>query len=131
MARGLLHESTQPSWYYGTASEHATFYQYQFLDARNVYASMIQTESPYYQPAPSVPNPFQDNLKVLPGDPEFKCTDNACDASYAVRIVNSSDILIHGAGLYSWFSNYDQTCCKSSNFLLIVSPIPPKFVTFY
>lgn len=42
VARGLLVESTAPSWYYGTAVEHATFYQYQFQEASNIVAGMIQ-----------------------------------------------------------------------------------------
>jgi glucan 1,3-beta-glucosidase len=45
VARGMLVESQGPVWLYGTASEHAVLYQYEFYDAANVYASMIQTES--------------------------------------------------------------------------------------
>ena len=42
VARGLLIESVSPSWYYGTSSEHATMYQYQFQEASNIIAGMIQ-----------------------------------------------------------------------------------------
>jgi len=45
-ARGLLVESVEPTWLYGTSSEHAVFYQYNFHRARNIFAGMIQTESP-------------------------------------------------------------------------------------
>lgn len=31
VARGMLMESVKPVWLYGTASEHATFYQYEFF----------------------------------------------------------------------------------------------------
>jgi len=43
-ARGFLIESTEPTWLYGTASEHAVMYQYEFHKARNLMAGMIQTE---------------------------------------------------------------------------------------
>lgn len=43
--RGILIESTKPSWLYGTAFEHSTLYNYQVANARNVYMSSIQTET--------------------------------------------------------------------------------------
>jgi hypothetical protein len=104
-------ESTEPTFLYGTSSEHAVLYQYEFFNAKNVLASMIQTESPYYQPKPSVPSPFENALGDMPGDPEFKCTDEEpCDSSWALRIINSTDIMVHGAGLYSWFNDYTRDC---------------------
>ncbi len=45
VARGLLIESTGPVWLYGTSVEHAVLYQYEFYHAKNVFATMIQTES--------------------------------------------------------------------------------------
>jgi hypothetical protein len=33
-------------WFRGTASEHSVIYQYTLVKARNVYMSMIRTESP-------------------------------------------------------------------------------------
>ncbi|KAJ1327931.1 hypothetical protein MN608_07265 [Microdochium nivale] len=41
---------------HGTASEHAVFYQYNLHGATNIYAGMLQTESPTTQPPP--PNPY-------------------------------------------------------------------------
>ena len=73
VARGLLVESTQPTWLYGTSSEHAVYYQYNFNRARNVFAGMIQTESPYYQPTPKPPSPFTDAVGVMSGDPTYDC----------------------------------------------------------
>ena len=32
-----------------------------------------------------------------------------------MRIVKSSDILVYGAGLYSFFENYGQTCVADQN----------------
>jgi hypothetical protein len=114
VARGLLVESTAPTWLYGTSSEHAVYYQYNFYKARNVFAGMIQTESPYYQPTPHPPAPFEKAVGKFPGDPDYACASPAtlgCDSSWAVRIVNSKDIFIAGAGLYSWFDTYDQSLC--------------------
>ncbi|XWW97896.1 hypothetical protein V2A60_005892 [Cordyceps javanica] len=108
VSRGLLVESQYPVWLYGTSSEHAIMYQYQFYKARHVYASMIQTESPYYQPNPRPPAPI----------PDATCSGRntvGCDASWAIRVVESQDITIHGAGLYSWFDTYTQKCVDKLN----------------
>ncbi|KAI9375354.1 pectate lyase superfamily protein-domain-containing protein [Aspergillus egyptiacus] len=113
VARGLLVESTAPTWLYGTSSEHAVYYQYNFYKARNVFAGLIQTESPYYQPTPNPPAPYENAVGTFSGDPDYTCDSDAlgCDSSWAVRIVNSQDIFIAGAGLYSWFDTYDQSVC--------------------
>ncbi|KAL2137006.1 hypothetical protein VTI74DRAFT_10482 [Chaetomium olivicolor] len=84
---------------YGTAPEHAVYYQYNFHNACNVFAAMIQTESPYYQPTPPPPAPFTKEVDVLPGDPDY----------------NSSNISITGAGLCTWFSTYTQTCIDTQD----------------
>lgn len=43
--RGILIESTKPSWLWGTAFEHNMLYNYQIANAQNVYLSSIQTET--------------------------------------------------------------------------------------
>lgn len=43
--RGVLIESHGPVWMYGTASEHNTLYNYQLVNAENVYMALIQTET--------------------------------------------------------------------------------------
>lgn len=118
VGRGLLVESTNPVWLYGTASEHAVMYQYQFNKARHVYASMIQTESPYYQPNPKPPAPVKDSVGVYNSDPDYTCSGSktvGCDASWALRVIGSNSITIHGAGLYSWFTTYTQECVDTVN----------------
>jgi len=113
-ARGFRIESTNPVWLYGTSSEHSVFYQYQFFKAENVVAGMIQTEQPYYQPTPKPPEPFKDAVGSFNRDPTFPCTDKEpCDEGWAVRVVDSQDITILGAGLYSWFDTYEQECGTS------------------
>jgi hypothetical protein len=119
VARGMLIESKQPVWLYGTASEHATLYQYEFYQSSNVLAAMIQTESPYYQPVPPPPAPFQATLGQFNGDPPvIDCSVKGtigCDASWAVRIIESENITISGAGLYSWFQSYNEACVNTQN----------------
>jgi hypothetical protein len=115
VARGWLIESTNPTWLYGTASEHAIYYQYNFNNAKNIFAGMIQTEAPYFQTNPAPPFPFEGAVGALPGDPSYsKCPSSdeklGCDEAWGVIIRNSSDVSIYGAGLYSWYDNYTQDC---------------------
>ncbi|CAO3660642.1 unnamed protein product [Umbelopsis ramanniana] len=110
--RGILIESTNgPVWMYGTASEHNVFYQYQVASAKNVLMAMIQSETPYYQPAPPAPQPFTVNSAL--SDPTFSnCAagSNTCAMAWGLRVVNSADVYVYGAGLYNFFYNYDQSC---------------------
>jgi glucan 1,3-beta-glucosidase len=113
----------------GTAVEHHTLYQYQFANTQNIYAGFVQTETPYYQPNPSAPTPF--SIESSLNDPPFttSCSGQSgnCNAYYplltqqaahiflganawGLRILSSSNILIYGAGLYSFFDNYSTTC---------------------
>lgn len=113
---GFLIESTGATWLYGTASEHCVFYQYQTLNAANIFMGMIQTESPYYQVAPRAPAPFTPG--VFEADPTFSYCDASstrCAVSWGVRFVNSESIYVYGAGLYSWFSEYSQACVAAEN----------------
>lgn len=112
--RGVLIESSQPMWLYGTASEHSVLYNYQLTNASNVYMSLIQTETPYFQGNPDANTPFTVNANFF--DPSFTdCTGDACARSWGLRVVDSSDVYIYGAGLYSFFDNYDQVCLETES----------------
>ncbi|RWA09231.1 hypothetical protein EKO27_g5882 [Xylaria grammica] len=112
-ARGVLIESQDPVWIYGSGSEHTIMYQYGTYRAKNVYLGHIQTESPYYQPEPVAPMPFNSSIVQFNGDPDFSdCKDKGCKEAWGLRIIDSEDITVHSAGLYSWFDNYGQTCLK-------------------
>ncbi|KAF7353606.1 Exo-beta-1,3-glucanase [Mycena venus] len=102
--RGILSESAGPVWMIGTGSEHHTLYQYSLVGAQNHYMGLIQTETPYYQPTPVAPNPFSVNSAFK--DPSF----SGVTAAWGLTVTSSSNILIFGAGLYSFYSNYAQTC---------------------
>ncbi|KAJ4157125.1 hypothetical protein NW754_008767 [Fusarium falciforme] len=109
-ARGLLVESTEPIWFYGASSEHSAFYQYNFNGARNIFAAMIQSESPYFQPKLQAPSPFNDAVGALPSDPDYNKTAGVAQESWALVMRKSADVLIAGAGLYSWSSSFDEDC---------------------
>jgi len=108
--RGILSESAGPVWMIGTASEHHVLYQYSLSNARNHYMGLIQTESPYYQPSPAPPFPFTSVSKYH--DPTF---DSGLDHSWGLLVQSSSDIIVFGGGLYSWYDNYDQACLTSQD----------------
>lgn len=95
----------------GTSVEHHTLYQYQFSSTKNIFMGQIQTETAYYQPNPPATMPFAYDAMLK--DPNFAsiCANNgnATCNGYGVRVVDS-DLLIYGAGLYSFFNNYDTSC---------------------
>lgn len=113
--RGLLDQSQGPVWLVGTGSEHHVRYQYQFTSARNVFAGQLQTESAYYQANPNARIPFP--ARGAWRDPTFPTatvTDQGktipAANGWGLTIVNSTDVLVYGAGLYSFFNNYSTTC---------------------
>lgn len=108
--RGLLIESTAgPVWLVGTAVEHHTLYNYQLSGAKNVYASQLQTETPYFQPHPNSLSPFPPNSAL--GDPTFDCTgvSGNCAMAWGLRVVGSSDVFLYGANHYSFFNDYSTS----------------------
>ncbi|KAG8427490.1 hypothetical protein J3459_006668 [Metarhizium acridum] len=116
VGRGILIESQKPTWLWGTASEHNVLYQYQLSDAKEVFLSMIQTETPYYQPSPHAPAPFSPG--IFPNDPTFKdcsASSTQCAMAWALRLIHSTDVFIYCAGLYSFFSDYSQTCLATED----------------
>lgn len=102
--------------------------------------SVIQTESPYFQPIPKAPQPFSTGL--FPNYPSFTSCDEdsrTCAVSRALRILDSSSVYIMGAGrshsfgsfifyhflepssyrllegLYGLFSGYFQKCLDTGD----------------
>jgi len=108
--RGILSQSQGPVWMIGTASEHHTMYEYSLDGAKEHWMGFIQTETPYYQPAPLPPAPFKSSKKY--NDPTFSSDINA---AWGLHVQKSTDITIFGAGLYSFFQNYTQTCLATTN----------------
>ncbi|CAG8978299.1 hypothetical protein HYALB_00005885 [Hymenoscyphus albidus] len=111
--RGVLIESDQgPVWMYGTSSEHSVLYNYQIANAANVYMALIQTETPYFQSNPDATTPFRVNPAF--SDPSFSGSAST-NKAWGLRIVDSKDIWIHGAGLYSFFENWNVDCNTFNN----------------
>jgi glucan 1,3-beta-glucosidase len=114
--RGVLVESNPgPVWLYGIQSEHNVLYQYQLNNARNVYMTMIQSETPYWQPGPPAPQPF--NPSTTFDDPTYAhCNGRLqCEMSYSIIAKRSSNVYLYGAGMYNFFFDYSQTCLDQEN----------------
>jgi glucan 1,3-beta-glucosidase len=112
--RGVLIESQNAVWLWGTSSEHHQLYNYQVSNAKNVFMGLIQSETPYYQSNPTALTPYtpQDSWN----DPDFaNCKTASCRKAWGLRVLNSSDVYIYGAGLYSFFENYAQSCLNSED----------------
>ncbi|PYH99442.1 exo-beta-1,3-glucanase Exg0 [Aspergillus ellipticus CBS 707.79] len=112
--RGVLIETQEAAWLWGTASEHNQLYNYQVSNAKNVFMGLIQTETPYYQANPNALTPF--TPQTAWNDPDFSyCTTDSCRKAWGLRVINSSDTFIYGAGLYSFFENYSQDCLATES----------------
>ncbi|KAK0710173.1 pectate lyase superfamily protein-domain-containing protein [Lasiosphaeria miniovina] len=103
--RGLLVESVAgPVWLYGTSVEHHQMYEYQLAGTKAVFMGQIQTETAYYQKNPDARLPFAPAAAYR--DPVFL----AGDSGWGLRVVDSADVLVYGAGVYSFFDNYNVSC---------------------
>ena len=112
--RGILIEGNGPVWLYGTASEHSQLYNYQVSNASNIFMGLIQTETPYYQSNPNSLTPFTPQQSWA--DPDFSsCTTDACRKAWGLRVLNTKELYVYGAGLYSFFDNYNQSCLHSES----------------
>jgi len=80
-------------------------YQYQFNKASDVFAGFIQTETPYYMPTPDgLTQPYV--RQPAYNDPIYTAGQRA----WGLRAVDSTNILVYGGGLYSFFINDDVSC---------------------
>jgi glucan 1,3-beta-glucosidase len=112
--RGVLIESQGPVWLYGTSSEHHQLYNYQIANAKNIWIGLAQTETPYYQAHPNALEPFKPIDRY--SDPIFAdCATQNCRKAWGLRVLNSSDVFLYGAGFYSFFENYSQTCLTTES----------------
>lgn len=113
--RGLLVESHGPVWLYGTSSEHHQLYNYQLDGARDIFMATIQTETAYMQ---SAPNALEGGFPPVEAwnDPSFaECTTDLCKKTWGLRILESENVYLYGAGLYSFFDNYQQVCLETES----------------
>ncbi|KAJ5151658.1 hypothetical protein N7492_009953 [Penicillium capsulatum] len=132
--RGILVEATKGTWLTGTGAEHNWLYNYNFHDAANVYAGLLQTESPYMQgsgeyemaPAPWTPSPEF-------GDPDFSWCgeqDQKCRSALATNVDGGSEIALYNSAAWAFFDGfwnglYNEPCngkCQSNMMRVVGSP---------
>ena len=75
---------------------------------------MADNWSSYMQDNPNALSSFQPNSVY--SDPTFsECYPANCYKAFGLRLVNSTYSFIYGAGLYSFFDQYDQGCLVTEN----------------
>lgn len=126
--RGMLIEAKEGTWLVGTGSEHHTLYAYQFNNAQNVFAAMMQgtsfceslkmtgltwfpVETPYWQPDPRAPAPWTPNPAFA--DPTFAgCQGNVsqCYMQWSLRIIGSEThtLPLYGQGFWVFFNGMSK-----------------------
>ncbi|RPB03447.1 glycoside hydrolase family 55 protein [Choiromyces venosus 120613-1] len=113
--RGALIETTKAAWFVGSAFEHHTLYQYNLVNAQNVYLGMVQVETPYWQPGPSAPSPWTSNQTWH--DPDFSsCApgDNQCNMAWGFRVLGGSNIYSYISGFWTFFNRNSQDCAANN-----------------
>ena len=133
--RGILVESTKATWLVGTGSEHHWLYGYNFHNAKNVYAGLLQTESPYMQGTGAVklaPAPWTANLAI--GDPDFSWCgggDGFCRSSFGVNVDGGSNLYLYIGANWAffdgpWDGNYSNQCagtCQANMNRIVGTPV--------
>ncbi|KAF9892794.1 hypothetical protein FE257_000383 [Aspergillus nanangensis] len=106
--RGLLVEATAATWLIGTGFEHHTLYQYNFHKAKNVFAALQQSETPYWQGPGNLLAPAPWAEQLVDSDPDFsQCAPNdaTCRMALFERINQSSEIFLYGGCNWAFFNN--------------------------
>jgi hypothetical protein len=133
--RGILVESTRATWLTGTGSEHHWLYNYNFHHAANVYAGLLQTETPYmqgsgeYQKAPA---PWTADAKI--GDPDFSwcaADDEKCRTALATNVDGGTNIALYNSAAWAFFDGfwnglYNEPCkgkCQSNMMRVTGAPV--------
>ncbi|KAJ5116852.1 Pectin lyase fold/virulence factor [Penicillium angulare] len=108
--RGILVEATKGTWLTGTGSEHHWLYNYNFHKAANLFAGLLQTETPYMQGSgeyENAPAPWSADPKF--GDPDFTwCapTDQKCRSAIATNVDGGSNIALYNSAAWAFFDGY-------------------------
>lgn len=115
--RGLLIESEEGRVFISASgSEHHVLYQYQLANTRDIYMGQIQSETPYFQPNPPATVPFPPVASLQDPDFEALCEDSdgdvPCEMAWGLRVIDSRDVVIFGAGHYSFFNDYSTDCSQ-------------------
>jgi hypothetical protein len=133
--RGILVESTKATWLVGTSFEHNWLYQYNLHNAQNVYAGMMQTETPYMQgqgAIETVPAPW--SISNQYHDPDYSwcdASDQHCRSALATNINGGANLMLYGSAAWTFFEGawnglYNTPCanglCQSNMMRVANSP---------
>ena len=108
--RGILVESTKATWLTGTGAEHNWLYNYNFHNAANVFAGLLQTESPYMQGSGEyemAPAPWTADPQI--GDPDFSwcgAQDQKCRSALATNIDGGANLALYNSAAWAFFDGY-------------------------
>lgn len=108
---GIFIEATKGTWLAGVASEHWWLYQFSFSRARNIFMSLIQSETNYNQgtnAAVAPPAPFT----ARPKDPAFawcNAGDADCPMGAAQFYDGGDSIFQYGAASWNFFGGEEAT----------------------
>ena len=93
----------------GTASEHHLLYQYQLAHTQNIVLGQMQSESAYYQSDSRNDTLFSPVEALHDPNAADSCKSGSgrCDG-YGLRILESQHVAVYGAGLYSFFDDYNE-----------------------
>lgn len=138
VGRGLLIESeTGRVFISASGSEHHVLYQYQLANTRDIYMGQIQSETPYFQPNPPATVPFPPVAALQDPDFEALCEDAdgdvPCEMAWGLRVIASRDVVVFGAGHYSFFNDYSTDCsqpesgteCQEKMVEILDAPVRP------
>jgi glucan 1,3-beta-glucosidase len=133
--RGLLVEATKGTWLPGTGFEHNWLYNYNFNQAQNVFAGLLQSETPYMQglnAVKTVPAPWTVNPTY--GDPDYSwcaSNDQKCRTALATNVNGGSDVALYNSGAWAFFNGpwnglYNNPCngtCQTNMMRVANSPV--------
>lgn len=133
--RGLLVESVRGCWLVGTGFEHHWLYNYNFHNAANVFAGMLQSETPYMQGEGQYENaPAPWTAEAAYGDPDYSwCAmdDQKCRAALATNVDGGWDLALYNSAAWAffdgyWNGEYNDPCdgpCQANMMRVTNSPI--------
>ena len=79
-----------------------------------IFQVWLTSDFSYMQNNPNSLEPY--SASTVYSDPDFSnCYRPTCYKTWGLRIYNSTYVLVYGAGLYSFFNNYDSGCILTTN----------------
>lgn len=74
----------------------------------------IQHETAYFQGNPTALSPY--TPQAVYNDPTFAdCDQFNCARTWAIRVINSTNLFTYGGGLYNFFENWNSACLDTES----------------